>query len=445
MRLPPCSLPTLLAIVCASGTLPAVTIKDDGLTVALKGQIQARASIGAGGTFESSSPTAPNSYDPLRGSTGEADLFRFDFRRVRVGIDAQYGDGWYGTITLASEKNDLTESGKNSRAVNLYYAYLGKTFKDEDISHSIRGGLDKIFNNDSIISSSSALFPNDRPTQALTSYRNLGLGYRFQSPIVNFGTNVANNSSGSKPKGAGENTVSDAGNSRNGFLVSGRVEFSPSKALMIEPDKRKESYLGKEGTQVVFGLEIQVERNRLEDGAASGIAATNPLAPGTPLAGTNPYVVSNNTVWGPDALFHWNALTLLGELRAGKTTRTQYNDNGAEAAVEPVPFLYWSVQAGYAFPIPGGLVLEPAIRFSFVDQNRDLDNNSNYFSGYDYADMNYKDGGKLQDISGKQVEIGLNLYEKGTTCKTQLEYLNWRGENGNGSAHMFILQQQIAF
>lgn len=445
MRLSLC-IPSLMALAIAPNVLHAVSITDEGFSLTFKGQIQARMDFGAGGTNEAGAgvTNGAEAYDPLRGVTGDADLFRFDFRRVRLGLEAKYGDGWQGNFVLSSEKNDVSESGKNSRAVNLYYAYITKTIKDGDLTHVFRGGLDKIFNNDSIISSSSALMPNDRPTQALTSYRNLGLGYRLLAPIFDIGVDVMNNTSGAKPTGANENSSTDNANTRNGFTVAGRFEVAPSSEMMITPDKRKESYLGKAGTGIVFGIEVQAERNRLEAAAAGTSGIGSSLAPGAVLGGTNPYVVRNNTVWGPDVLVHWDALTFLAEWRAGKTSRMQYNDAGQDSRLDDVPLVFWSVQAGYAFPV-GSMVLEPALRYSVMDMNRNVENYANYCQGFDYGDVNYKNGNSLQDMSGRQLEIGVNLYEKGTSCKTQLEYLNWHGESGNGSAHMFILQQQFTF
>jgi hypothetical protein len=412
------TLSALALVGAATPTAFALSVKDDQLSVNLKFQVQSRAYL-----LNDGSNATGGDYDPLRGTDGNAEFARFDLRRARLGFAVKYNDDWRGTFLIRAENNDrsvnggaATASGGNGRPVQLYFANAARVFKQgDDIEHDLHAGLDKPFNSESSISSTTYLMPQDRLSLSYIEWRGVGGGYGFRSPMVNFGVDVQNNSTGTKDPQAGNDTGAEE---TNGYFYSARIEFMPGKDW--NPGKRQESYAGKEGKALVVGFDVQVDRGSLTtDGAAT-------------------YTDIDTTIFGPDVLLHWNFLTLLAEYRWRKLSTDVVTDATGATASSDVDGTFWNVGAGWAFPV-GAYFIEPCIRYGERDSDKDTDSTAPFAAG---------PGGNIgNDIGsdGKTFELGVNWYISGHSNKIQLSYQNWKAEAGEADANFIRLQHQWAF
>ena len=423
------TLSTLALIGMSATALSAASIspKEDNLTIGLSGALQTRATIGADGTTASG-----GDYDPLTGTNGQkSQAVHFEIRRLRLGISGTYKDDWRGVVTLAADKAD-SDYYNSGRAVSLYAAYVAKKIKTGDIDHEILFGLDKPFTNESSYSSSAYLLPTNRPSGDFIDYagRSVGVNYKLISPMFVFGAGFMNGKTVASTTTPAVYVFSDGTGAETtpGYIANARIEMAPGAAMM--PKKKQESYLGAEGTHVLLGLEVLKEWNKQ-------VAVTGANA-------ATAYSSVDTTIWGPDLLAHFNGLTGIAEWKHRSTQTEAFNNVGAGGApVDPINASVWSVQAGYAFPMPSTMVLEPALRFSKIDMDRNNDpESSSYRRGVDYNSLATE--GRNQQ-SGALIEAGVNLYITGNSNKLQLSYLDWKAEADEGAAHMFILQHQLTF
>jgi hypothetical protein len=413
------TLSALALVGAAAPTAFALSVKDDQLSVALKFQVQSRAYL-----LNDGENATGGAYDPLRGSDGDAEAVRFDLRRARLGFAAKYNEDWRGVFLIRSENNDRgvnggasTGNGGNGRPVQLYFANAARVFKQrDDIEHDLHAGLDKPFNSESRISSTTYLMPQDRLSLSYIEFRGVGGGYGFRSPMVNFGFDVQNNTTGTKDTQARNDTGAEE---TNGYFYSARVEFMPGKEW--NPGKAMESFAGKEGTHLVVGFDYQADMGNLQD---DGAAAT--------------FVEQDQTIFGPDVLLHWNFLTVLAEYRFLKTTRDTVTDATGATASADTDGTLWNIGAGWAIPV-GGYFVEPCVRFGERDSDDDTDSTASFAAG---------PGGNIgNDIGsdGTTLELGVNLYISGHSNKIQLSYQNWKAEEGDATADIIRLQHQWAF
>ena len=414
-----------LALVGAVAPAFAVSIKDDQMSLAIKGVVQGRAEL-----LNNGSNATGGDYDPLRGTNGDAEAVRFDARRARFGLEAKMGD-WKAVLTIRAEKNDTTGSAGGSsfidpgatanggaatsnanRGLQLYYANIQRSFKlDDGVALAVRGGLDKAYNAESSISSSAFLFSSDTVVDERIEQRNLGVGSTLTSPFINAGFDIQNNSTTTKDGDA------SAANQKNGMFYSARLEFSPVAEWM--PAKKVQSFVGKEGTHLVIGADVQMDDKNL-NGAAAAAGGT--------------YVSTKTVAYGPDVLFHWNGLTAYGEFRMSKANR----DVVAGAALADVKGRFWNIQAGYAMPV-FDIVIEPAIRFSKVDSDTGVTNTN---TGYNAGAA----GGAIDNGGdGRTIDIGVNLYFDGHNNKLGIALQSWKAEAGSADASIIRIQQQISF
>jgi hypothetical protein len=416
---------TLAALALVGFLAPsamAMSIKDDVVSLKLKGNVQFRASL-----LNDAQTSTGADYDPIRGTTGQsAEDVRFDMRRVRLGFEAKMGD-WFGNITIRSEKNDQavnggasTANGGNGRPVQLYYAKIGRDFKSGDMIHQIRMGLDKSFNNESSFSSSTFLFPSDTIVAERIEERGVGLGYMFSLPFLNFGVDLHNNSTGTKDV----DSNSAAFGEKNGYFYSARLEFAPGADFM--PAKKLESFTGKEGTHLVLGADAQWDTGSL---TGAGLA--------TPPAAAGPYNKVDVFTWGPDLLFHWNAVTFKAEYRVRQTGVDTTDNVGVTTSAPDASGKFWDAQVAYAFPTEM-VVIEPAVGYMINDTNvsaagASLPSNASYGGGADNG------------ADGQTTTIGLNFYWNGHDNKTQIAYQMWKAEQGDADATIVRLQHQINF
>ncbi len=414
------SVKTLAALALVGFVAPsamAVSIKDDVVSMKLKGNVQFRASL-----LNDATDNFGNDYDPLRqptasATTGQsAEAARFDIRRARIGFEAKLGD-WTGNVTIRSDKNDTAVGGGTGtsagRAVQLYYANISRDFKAGELTHQIRMGLDKSFHAESTQSSSTFLFATDTIVDEKVEERGVGIGYRLVSPFINFGVDFHNNSTGTKDTDADNASFGDT----NGYFYSFRIEVAPGAEFM--PAKRMHSFVGKEGTHLVLGVDGQWDTGNLN--AANTAAATS-------------YGNKDTFTWGPDLLAHWNGLTALAEYRMRSVKQDTTNvTTGATTGIADVKSVYWDIQAGYAMPLDE-FVIEPAIGYMVNDADKD---NSGELAVYN--------GGVDNGGSGKTINLGVNFYWNGHDNKTQISYQNWKAESGKGDANIVRIQHQINF
>lgn len=401
--------PALAALALAGLTAPtahALTLEDDTLKVAVKMQIQTRASLlndaeGANGA----------DYDPLRGSAGEAEAARFSVRRARLGFGVAWGE-WRGNFWLRAAEGSDFGGTDTTRGAQLFYANVARVFTTGGVSHDIHAGLDKPFNGESSLGSTLYALPTERITSMVAAVRGVGVGYGLRSDFVNFGVDVQNNTTTTKDVDAADET--------NGWFYSTRVEVMPGKDH--NPGKRQESYLGKAGTHALLGIDAQWNDSDLTSDA---VAST--------------FTITDTFTWGPDLLVHWNALTCLAELRL-RTTDLE-DETGASDDFDSRWFI---VQAAYAFPLANGTVVEPVVRYSVADVDVDADTAvtgyANAATGNLPASWYVDNGG-----DGSTIDIGLSWYLAGHGNKLQAAYQLWEAEEGDATASIVRVQHQLAF
>jgi len=401
------SLAPSLAVLAVIGMVPAfgANIADD-FKLKPSAIIQLREQLGASGKN-----AAGNDYNIYNGAAGGTEATRFSIRRARIGISAKDTTGWEGMIQIRAGEKDYT--GSTSEAVTLYYAFIQKTWKSDGYEGTLIGGQYKPFNNESSISSSTNLFPQDRAGAYWTEKRNQGLGYMgTAAEMLRFGVDVQN---GSRTGNTSAATSTEA----NGMFYSARVEFAPTKELM--PKKKQESYAGAEGTSLLIGLDYQMDQKQL-----------------TQTTLTNGYATDTSS-FGPDILVHMDGLSALAEYRMKTTKKSAVDQN--TASYDEVKGSMWNVQAGYAIPMDAGFVIEPAVRYGNSNVNKDTDEGTNPYRGEWDA----------SSISGQEFGVGVNFYWNGTKNKTQIAYTDWTGEDSatagldKPKAHVFTVQQQISF
>ncbi len=433
--------PTLTAIALM-GAVPAfgASIADD-LVIKPTVQLQVRAQLAAGGTDRTG-----NDYNPYTGVTGETEAARISIRRARFGASAKNSTGWDANFQIrAGERGDAGNAPTNNQAVQLYYANIGKAFKTDSIEHRLHIGIDKAFNGESTISSSTYMMPNDRAVANLIEYRGPEVGYTLKHEIVRFGVDLGNGGYWSNFQPRAFQTAADGTNGtvgvqnpaflgastsldqKPGLFYSGRIEFAPGASFM--PAKKMESFAGAEGTHLVIGFDFQVDNKNITSATAATTAA------------------QTTTILGPDIVGHWNGLSGVADWRLIKVKQDLSGTNAANTASDDVSGSAFDFRVGYAIPMESGFAIEPAIGFGKVDLNKDSDE-----GGIAAAVFN---SGEWQSgrVSGSQFEIGVNFYWNGHANKTQLFYTNWKGEDSAAAApndsapkaHVITLQQQVTF
>jgi len=444
------SLAALALVGAAVAPTFGASIADD-FTLKVKGVIQARATVGAKATDnrgESQDFYSANGLDAIPSSaayTGtESEVARFGLRRVRIGFEAANTTGWFANTTIRAEPVELSGTAANSGVgLALYYAFIGKRFKTEIVEHELKIGLDKPFHNEGSISSSNQLFGLQRSAAAIEDFqRSPGIAYKISAPFLRAGVDLQNATNTTRtatiPSTTGNNTANNSGNydQKPTPFYSFRIEFAPGADFM--PTKKTESWAGEEGTHLLFGFGYQ----------NSG----------------NTYAVANEkrslSVMGPDILAHWNGLSFLAEYRISKLERESTTTPFGSGEAESIAGSVWGAQVGYAIPMESGLVIEPALRYSVLDMSKDqeersqwglngsrdnaLANPSSYLTQTGLTNAGIA-GGSSNLGSGNQFDLGMNLYWNGHKNKTQIGYMKWTAEKGDGQASAIYIQQQVTF
>ena len=402
----------------------------DDLQIKVKGVIQARATVGANATDATGGDQDfynTNNAAGTAASTQSEDV-RFGIRRARLAFDATNSTGWFANTTIRAETIELSGSNNNAQSVNIYYAYIGKRFKGEVIEQELKLGLDKPFNNEGSISSSNQLFGVARPLATMIDFqREPGASYRVAAPFLRAGVDVQNSTNLTRASTAAGANRGNLDRKPSPF-TSFRIEVAPGADFM--PAKKTESWAGVEGKAALLGFEWQ----------DSG----------------NTYAVNNQErslqVFGPDLLAHYNGLSFLAEYRWSKISSESTLGALPAGQTDAIKGKSWDAQLGYAIPLENGLVVEPALGYSIVNMNKDVDESSTW--GLNASRDNnvanpagFLTGGLVGTNfgSGSQVNAGINLYWNGHANKTQIGYMNWKAEDGDAKAHAFYVQQQVTF
>ncbi len=358
--------PTLLIIaaLAAAPGISALSVKDDDVKLGLAIRIQARADVAKAET------PAGNKWDAIGNRAGGSDPVDFYLRRTRFYLKGSYKSDYKFNVTFVADKKG-NDDGAGDPAISLYEAYIARVWKDEanGLEHELIAGRQNAFYNGvyNSFSSGKFLLPSARATDQLFGNRGTGLGYRLSSEMVTFGADVQNNQG-------------DTGATQDGMFYDARIEVTPPGEMAIK--KNMESFVGAEGKGVKLTLDV-----------ASNVRQAQ---------------TTDTLGWGSELLVHVDGLTALAEYRTDKVS-----NKVTETDIKKV---IWLIQAGYALPL-GDAFIEPAIRYTKIDLNKDNDaEGSNFGSKLDYG------------ASGSQIEGGVTYYISGHNNKLQLEYLNWQGE-----------------
>lgn len=388
---------TLSAIAFIGAAVPsahAVSIKDDVVKLGVGVRLQTAAQI--------SDATGTNGQEyRVQGGVASAvnDPIDFYIRRARLYLRIGYGPSWKGELTFVSDNVDRDGASTN-RGTSILFGWVERGFKTGEMAHAVTFGLQKARQNPSDaprMSSGARLFPNDNAALSLLPVRGVGVGYRVEHPIFAAYADVHNNTATKDTSNAA------SANEKEGLYYGARAEFSFSPEWFSL--KRVESYHGLEGKSAVLGLSYAVN-----DGAVN---ATNTVT---------------TVVYGIDALIHLHALTAYAEYRHANTETEPFA--GATTDIDAEVML---AQLGYAFPLDGGTVIEPALRYQIIDNNTDATETSSF------GNMSQSGG------SGDQIDLGLNYYMDGHGNKLQLAYSIWEAESGSAEANIIRLQHQFNF
>lgn len=421
MKHPVKTLAALAFLSVMAPTAHAVSLKDDVLSLTPGVRIQTRAQMndattgtgtagaanGPGSDFRVASGTAGTSDDPVD----------FMIRRARINLNFKYGSNWKGQLAINADSVDNSASGAN-RAMQLRYAWLERGFDMGDgMSHGIHFGLDKPYNNatDSAMSSSRHMMPNSFASSSYLAPRGVGVGYRFEHPMLLIAADLQNNTNTAK------DTATTNATEEEGFFYGVRAEFSFSPDWFIK--KRSESFVGKEGQ----GLNIGLSYGMNQDAVLADVDTGAPTSPGK----------RNLSAYGVDALFWLNGISAFAEYRTG-TQESDPNTGLATAGTVDVDAEFIAFQIGYALPLGEGII-EPCIRYQIIDNNTDTDDIVNYSTAAQGSTAT--DSGQ----SGTQIDFGVNYYLSGHDNKLSLAVSLWEAEEGEGDATIVRLQHQINF
>lgn len=415
--------PSLLLLSLAGyAAAESMVMTDDAAKLTVGLLVQARMDISRG------SNNADDVYSPSENAAGQPDTADFYLRRVRPYFKGSFGDGFLFQTTLAAD--NVAKNATSTNGVTLFDAFVGKKFVAGDVSHTVVAGKKNAWFYTGNFNQATGLFASFRPTVPVGPPNNVGLSYRLDAPFIRFGVDVLNNVgtgfTNSTTLGAGggatDDTANATANEGEGLWYSGRLEITGQGDWA---SVWQESFAGKPGHGFVVGLEAAGDsKDRLADvnGALAGNQAGHASA----------------TIFGFEGMLHIDDLTAVADYRMQKTSFVP--DAGADP--DDVNSRTFTIQAGYALRTGAAMVpvVEPALRFSKIDNNKDNSNEGVNYGAADYG------------ASGRQIELGMNLFFNGHKNKLAIEYINWIGEEGatapNDSAptaHILRLQQQLWF
>ena len=398
----------LLALAASTSALAAVEIADADTKVIIGLYQQARIDVAQARDLNG------DRYSINDGTSVTPDTADFYIRRFRPSLKGSVKGAIFST-TLQADNWGKDVSGKDAAgnntsttSVGLYEAFAGKEFQVGGIKHTVTLGKQLAWFNTAGSRSTTMQFVTSRASCTLLSPIGIGAGYRLASELVNLGVDIQNNTGDS----TGSNTQDDG----EGLCYTARIEFTGPKGDW-NIGKWQESYAGAAGHGLALGLEAGTNRG---DRSGSG-------------TGASPYAGETTTAYGADLLLHVDGLTAFGEYRVQRKAKTY--DGNTESTTTPARI--WSAQAGYAMNLEGGLALEPALRYTSIDMNRDDANEATVYGTAEYG------------ASGQQVDVGLTLFLAGHNHKLSGIFTSWNGEantaGDQGTARIVRIQHQILF
>lgn len=391
---------TLLALAVAAPAAYALDLKDEDVKLGLALQLQIRAE------WADAEDKTGASYNVAEGTATQPDAVDFYVRRARFGVKGSYKDDYKFAFVLRMDQEDKATSvaagstynkdASINRRPEAHQVYIGREFKQGNLTHYVQAGLDYAFFNgpSAVVSSNTLLFVNGRSTEqaALLAPRGVGVKYKLTAPYVTWGVDIQNN------VGDSANTADNG----EGLCYTTRVHITPENEWKIAAPA--ESFLGKPGKGVLLSAEYG---KNVDDITTSGIV--------------------DITAYGFELYGHWDAVSALAEYRSvlteNQTAKTEVTSN------------VWLVQAGYAMPCPlvKGAIVEPAIRFQSIDLDADEDKETPDFGSGEYG------------ASGTQIDVGVNYYLNNANTKFALDYANWTAEDGDAKAQIIRAQLQLYF
>lgn len=421
--------PALLALTVTGALLPALEISDNDTKFSFGLYLQGVAAKA------SAANKAGDSYNAIEGIDGHGDDADFYLRRLRTVFRGAH-KGFIFQATLSADDYGRVPTS-TAPSVGLYDAFVGKEFKmDGGISHRIAFGKQTTWFNTVVTRSGAQQFATGRASAAFMNVNGVGVGYRFAAPVISLGIDVQNNTGDESTDQVVATTVTTTNATNNstgsnnigeGLTYTARLELTGPSADSWAIGKWQESFAGVAGKGVALGLEAgAVQRDRVNTGKPANAA---PAAPGTQAAS------KKTMVMGADVLLHIDGLTALAAYHHQAVEVNADADNKDDSTGSEV----MAIQAGYAFPVDGLGVLEPALRYQKIDFDTANDSEGTSFGNKDFGN------------SGNEIDFGLNLYLSGHSNKLNLVYTKWTGEDTGKTgesaptANIVRLQHQLLF
>lgn len=398
--------PLLLALA-AGAPLAALEVADDTVKLGLGLYMQVRAEViqaedAAGAPF--------NATEGVAGQNDQADMYLPRFRPIFKG---SYQDTWLFSLGLAADQ--WGRSGATG-TITLNHGWLGAKYEAFGWKHQTTWGKQQSDFNSAGGRTTACLFPTLRPTAAMVNMNALGICHTGKLDTLTVSLTAMNN--------AGDDAT--ATTEGEGMFYAARVEWNGTGDF--KNTKWQESFAGAEGKGITFAAEL-------------GTNVNDRVADADVVTAGNQGGSIDTLVYGIEALLHLDALTALVEYRA--VTRSIGLDSTVD--VEDVDSTAFVVQAGYAFPLSGGTVLEAAARFALVDLATDIDGDSANYGVNTVGFTTTPDNAG----SGQIIDLGVNWYIKGHNNKMGLMVELWEGEEDaagdSPSATAIRLQHQLMF
>ncbi len=392
-----------LSLLALAGFAAAEVVSDDAAKITVTGLFQPRADFGHGSNVSGTGDRS--TYAPSEGAIASPDTADLYFRRLRVGIKGTFQQDWIFQATIQADnqgKNTSTAATGNP-ALGFYDAFIGRKFVVSDMTHTLVAGKQAILANTAAFRGTTTLLPTPRASAALFRYNGTGAGYRFDSPVIRAGFDVQNN--------AGDDQAGQTQTYGEGLLYAGRIELTGPGAWSAP---WQESFAGKPGHGFVVAVDLGVNQRDRTSATAS----------------------VDTKLYGFEAMFHFDGLTAVADCRQTQTVTTP----DTAAVGTNIHARVTGIQAGYAMPLAStGYNIEPAARFQRIDGDLDAVGATNW--GADEF------GG-----SGRQFEVGVNVYFAGHKSKIGVQYIRWVGESvtttidaDSATANIVRVQQQLWF
>ena len=332
--------------------------------------------------FASASDAAGNDYDIWDTTSTDPQSVNMYIRRARLYFKGKAFDNIKFEATLYADEIGAVQR-RDGTGVDFRYATVGWEQKTDDMKHYVRFGLQKqTAVAGDFDSSSKQLFPNGRLSASYAGPRSVGLAYFLTAPMFNLRVGLAD-----EP----DSTPTD----NNDWHFFARIATGLKEDWAL--DKRSESFLGKEGFahEVGLGFDIRSE-------------------------GSDPDNNSGATVISLDYNVHYNQIS-------GNVDLLLLDQDAGNVSGQ-----IFLVQGAYAVPLESGAVVEPALRFTLVDNDTDDDNELSVLE---------EEGGE----SGTYIDLGVNYYINKHNNKFQAGIQIFSAEDGEGDATVFRIGHQLEF